>query len=342
MDSGFETTRFRQGVIHPITGKIFWSYDRGREQWITADMFNSRIEKRRSKRAELNAYSRMRYEKKKEELLEKQRIYRVENKERIAQRRKEYGDRTKAEKAEYDRKYRTKNSVHLKKKSNRYYETNRIIISAKTKEKARTLTTEQKAFRKAQKKVWEDKNRQLLNHRRREARHANPQPQRLYYLKNRESILAKNRAYNISNKVSVRAYKSTWSRERRDSDAIYKMIMNTRSLIRNSFVSKRHLKGSKTEVILGMTVKDFVIHIKSMLAGDMKLENHGLIWHLDHKVPVILAITEEEVVLLNHWSNFHPMLGKENIRKSDYLPDGRRARDLSDEEKAIMLRELIG
>jgi hypothetical protein len=342
MDLGLETTRFRQGVIHPITGKIFWSYDRGREQWITPDKFAARVEKRQSKKAELNAYSRIRYEKKKEELLEKQRIYRIKNKELIAERRKAYGNRTKAEKAEYDRQYRAKNSDYLKNKSKSYYERNRIIISAKTKEKSQTLTPEKKAIRKAQKKTWEDKNRQLLNQRRREARLANPEQQRLFYQKNRALILAKNRAYNISNKVSVRAYKSTWSRERRHSDAIFKMIMNTRSLIKNSFMSKRQLKGSKTEVILGMPVKDFVIHIKSLLTGEMTLENHGLIWHLDHKVPVILAITEEQVVLLNHWSNFHPMLGKENILKSDYLPDGRRARDLSDEEKATVLRTLIG
>ena len=35
-------------------------------------------------------------------------------------------------------------------------------------------------------------------------------------------------------------------------------------------------------------------------------------WDLDHIIPISYAKTEEEVYLLNHWSNFQPLCSKVN------------------------------
>jgi hypothetical protein len=35
-------------------------------------------------------------------------------------------------------------------------------------------------------------------------------------------------------------------------------------------------------------------------------------WDLDHIIPISCAKTEEEVYLLNHWSNFQPLCSKVN------------------------------
>jgi hypothetical protein len=64
-------------------------------------------------------------------------------------------------------------------------------------------------------------------------------------------------------------------------------------------------------------------------------------WHIDHIVPVSLAVSEQEVILLNHWSNLRPVFQDINWTKSDILPDGRRASDLSDDEKKHLLSELL-
>ena len=37
--------------------------------------------------------------------------------------------------------------------------------------------------------------------------------------------------------------------------------------------------------------------------------------HLDHIKPLATAKTEEDVILLNHYTNFQPLLAKDNLNK---------------------------
>ena len=39
--------------------------------------------------------------------------------------------------------------------------------------------------------------------------------------------------------------------------------------------------------------------------------------HIDHIKPISLAKTEEEVYLLNHYTNLQPLWAEENIKKSN-------------------------
>ncbi len=48
----------------------------------------------------------------------------------------------------------------------------------------------------------------------------------------------------------------------------------------------------------------------------MTWENHGK-WHFDHKIPVSWANTEEEIIKLNHYSNFKPMWAYDNQSKGN-------------------------
>jgi 5-methylcytosine-specific restriction endonuclease McrA len=45
-------------------------------------------------------------------------------------------------------------------------------------------------------------------------------------------------------------------------------------------------------------------------------------WDLDHIVPISYAKTEEEIYILNHWSNFQPLCSKINrdIKKAVLHP----------------------
>jgi hypothetical protein len=46
----------------------------------------------------------------------------------------------------------------------------------------------------------------------------------------------------------------------------------------------------------------------------MTLENHGE-WHLDHIIPISSAETEEDIMLLNHYTNFQPLWWYDNLKK---------------------------
>ena len=105
------------------------------------------------------------------------------------------------------------------------------------------------------------------------------------------------------------------------TDCIFKFKHNLRSLIKNSY--KRSINGiykktRKTETILGCTIPVFIDYIKSKFKKGMTLNNHGE-WHLDHIIPLSLATTEEEIIKLNHYTNFQPLWADENIKKSNKI-----------------------
>lgn len=54
----------------------------------------------------------------------------------------------------------------------------------------------------------------------------------------------------------------------------------------------------------------------------MNWSNQG-IWHLDHIKPISLATTEEEVIALNHYTNFQPLWAEDNLRKGNKYEENR-------------------
>ena len=50
----------------------------------------------------------------------------------------------------------------------------------------------------------------------------------------------------------------------------------------------------------------------------MSWDNYGK-WHLDHITPISLGKTEEEVIVLNHYTNYQPLWEKDNLSKGNRL-----------------------
>ena len=48
----------------------------------------------------------------------------------------------------------------------------------------------------------------------------------------------------------------------------------------------------------------------------MSWDNYGE-WHLDHKIPISWATTEDEVYKLNKYENFQPLWASENCSKGN-------------------------
>ncbi len=104
---------------------------------------------------------------------------------------------------------------------------------------------------------------------------------------------------------------------------------NVRNLILDSF--KRVLSGSvkkssKSEDILGCTLEEFLIHIESLFEEGMSFENHGQcrvgdcnVWHIDHKIPISSAKTEEDIIKLCHYTNLQPLWASDNLSKGKKL-----------------------
>jgi len=109
-------------------------------------------------------------------------------------------------------------------------------------------------------------------------------------------------------------------------DSLIKLKDTLRNRIRDSFIKTcegKYPKAKSTLQIIGCDFKFFHEHIKKQFLNWMNEYNHGFCeeseynckYHLDHIIPVSYAKTEDEIYLLNHWSNFQPLCGKKNLEK---------------------------
>jgi len=103
---------------------------------------------------------------------------------------------------------------------------------------------------------------------------------------------------------------------RKSKDAIRKLLLSSFK-VRNIKKSKLCMR---TEEMLGCSFEFFKKHIESQFEKGMSWKNHGK-WHLDHIVPLDIATTVEELIKLNHWTNFQPLWAKENLEKGNTLLD---------------------
>ena len=114
--------------------------------------------------------------------------------------------------------------------------------------------------------------------------------------------------------------KAEYTRNRMATNPLFKLRYNIASLIRSSMKGKGFTKSSKTAQLLGCSYQEFKAHLESQFTEGMTWENAGE-WHLDHILPVSCASNEEELIALQHYSNFQPMWGADNLSKSGSRPD---------------------
>jgi len=122
---------------------------------------------------------------------------------------------------------------------------------------------------------------------------------------------------NIGDKTIKSQINTIRQKNRKKVDHIFRFKSNVRSLISSSFKrgNNQFTKRAKSEKILGCTIEEFSLFIKSKFTEGMDFESYGK-WHLDHIKPLILANTEKEVIELNHYSNFQPLWAADNLKKS--------------------------
>lgn len=136
-----------------------------------------------------------------------------------------------------------------------------------------------------------------------------------YRLNNKEKV----EKFRLNNKEYFKEY----NKSRRKNDSLFRFRAYTRTLISQSFKRNKNnnwSKKTKTEIILGCTIEDFRIYIKNKFDKKMNFENYGW-WHLDHIIPISIAKTEEDIIKLNHYTNFQPLWAEDNLKKSNKIID---------------------
>lgn len=198
--------------------------------------------------------------------------------------------------------------------------------------------------------AYRDKNKDSINKRISEYRKSNPEKRRAYYEKNREKLIAINKAsyekyrdvniqkrkkwyqnnkekhaadrteYELKNKDRLRAARRKWENNKLRTDCAYKLHKNIAGRIRFELkgVSK---KSDKTEEIIGCTITELKIFIENQFSDGMTWDNWGINgWHIDHRIPLSWFNLENENCrkMAFNYKNMQPLWSEENLKKKNY------------------------
>lgn len=196
---------------------------------------------------------------------------------------------------EVQKKYREKNKEKLKQQNIQWRLNNKEHI---------------KEYGKIHKKIYYENNSDKLKLKTKQ-----------WYIQNKEKAVEYKKQYAIKNKEKINKYKKEWMRNKMKTDPLFNLKHSTRRLIHMCLRNNGYSKTSKTFNILGCTPIEFKQHLEKQFTEGMNWENQGK-WHLDHIYPVSLAKDEEELIRLNHYTNFQPLWAIDNIRKSNKILNG--------------------
>jgi hypothetical protein len=200
---------------------------------------------------------------------------------------------------EKQKKYYDNNKERIKERDKKYYKENKEIISI-------------------QKKQYKQKNKENITEQRKQYRKENKEYinkyGKQYYEKNKGKI----KKWHEENKEKRNEYARKYNKQRKQTDSLFKLRNNIGSLICHSMKNKGYTKRSKTFEILGCSYEEFKLHIEKQFKDGMSWENTGQ-WHYDHIYPVSLAKDEEELIKLNHYTNFQPLWAIDNLKKGNKI-----------------------
>lgn len=237
----------------------------------------------------------------KEKLLQKRKEYnkeyRLNNKEKIAEKAKEYYIYNKEQIKENTKKYQKKYYLENKKEKKIYDKKHKKEYYLKNKEKI---------------KEWKENNKETLKEYCLKNKEKTKEYQKQYRLDNKQQLSEKKKKYNKINSQHINKQKNN----KKQTDLLFKLTCNIRSLICHSIKRQGYAKKSRTYQILGCTYEEFKQHLERQFTFGMNWENQGE-WHLDHVYPVSLAKDEQELIKLNHYTNFQPLWAIDNLLKGN-------------------------
>ena len=148
-------------------------------------------------------------------------------------------------------------------------------------------------------KKWRDENRELANEIKRDWLNKNPEKRKQY----RENYKQRKREQR---------------KERRNTDPIFNLTNRMRGRLRKYLIILNISKKNKTFEIVGCSPQFLKEHLEKQFIDGMTWENRSE-WHIDHRIPLSSAKTEEELYKLCHYTNLQPLWAEENLKKSNKI-----------------------
>ncbi len=189
---------------------------------------------------------------------------------------------------------------------------------------------------------WQHSNRDRVNSSARKRRRIFPDRVRSYYRKRYYDNIVREREARLDYYHRTKECRKDRIRESRarSRKKLYvkfhgqiRLIASLRNRIRKMFRRSGSQKIGSTVELLGCSIADFRIYIESRFQPGMTRDNYGSVWNLDHIIPCALfdLTKPDHQKICFHFSNYQPLFKEQNMKKSDFLDDGRRARHVRTE-----------
>lgn len=148
-----------------------------------------------------------------------------------------------------------------------------------------------------------------------------------YQIENKEVLLEKQSSYRERTRERTREYNRNYKKinrekinkyysDRKKNDAFFKFKLSVRNLLYNSFKRGFSVKNKRTTEILGCSFEEFRMYIEERFNDNMTWDNYGSYWEYDHIIQLAIAKSEDELLRLNHYTNFQPLEVEKNRSKN--------------------------
>jgi hypothetical protein len=116
-------------------------------------------------------------------------------------------------------------------------------------------------------------------------------------------------------------YYKQYYKNKKQNDCFYKLKCNIRTRISQTLSG--YSKSTSTLKILGLkSFEEFKQYLELQFQEGMNWDNYGYgknKWVIDHKIPISLALSEDEIYKLNYYTNLQPMWWVDNMVKSNNI-----------------------
>jgi len=126
-----------------------------------------------------------------------------------------------------------------------------------------------------------------------------------------------NKKYQDDNREELNKKSAARLRKRIKNDPIFRLRKNLSTRIRHALKAKGFSKGKRTWEILGTDKEGLISHFMSTQGIDIIDKNEWINKEVDHICPLDQARNEEELLILNHYTNLQLLDKKDNLIKSN-------------------------
>ncbi len=144
----------------------------------------------------------------------------------------------------------------------------------------------------------------------------------IYQKLNRDKINKSNVARKNKNRVEANKKIAAKVKARMDRDPLFKLRSRISNRIYCAFKRRGSIKNVTLKESIGIDLPTFKIYMQKQFKKGMTWGNYGMgigKWNVDHKIPLSSAKTEEELILLFHYTNLQPLWHVDNMKKSNKI-----------------------